>query len=69
MHLNDSKADISTRVDRHENIGDGFLGLEAFKHIVNHPKLGHVSGILEVPGVDGSGPDAANIERLKALIK
>ena len=69
MHLNDSKADISTRVDRHENIGDGFLGLEAFKHIVNHPKLAHVSGILEVPGVDGSGPDAANIGRLKTLIK
>ncbi|HSX02648.1 MAG TPA: deoxyribonuclease IV [Candidatus Saccharimonadia bacterium] len=68
MHLNDSKADLGTHVDRHENIGDGFIGSEGFRLIVNHPKLRHVSGVLEVPGIDGkSGPDQANLDRLKAL--
>lgn len=68
MHLNDSKVDLGARVDRHENIGDGFIGLDGFKHIVNHPKLAHVSGILEVPGITGDGPDQANLERLKSLV-
>ena len=69
MHLNDSKADIGTHVDRHENIGDGFIGLEAFRAIINHPKLAHVSGVMEVPGLDDNGPDAANLERLRALVR
>lgn len=68
MHLNDSKVDLGAHVDRHENIGDGFLGLEAFRTIINHPKLAHVSGVMEVPGLDGNGPDQANLDRLKALL-
>lgn len=68
MHLNDSKAEIGTHIDRHENIGDGFIGLDGFKAIINHPKLKDVSGIMEVPGLDGNGPDAANLERLKELL-
>lgn len=66
MHLNDSKADLGTHVDRHENIGDGFIGSEAFGRIIIHPKLAGVSGILEVPGLTGDGPDAANLDRLRA---
>jgi len=69
MHLNDSKADIGSHVDRHENIGDGFIGLEAFRAIINHPKLAHVAGVMEVPGLDGNGPDAANLQRLRALLE
>jgi deoxyribonuclease-4 len=68
MHLNDSKADIGTHVDRHENIGDGFIGAEGFKALLNHPKLNDVCGVMEVPGLDGSGPDAANLLRLKNLV-
>ena len=68
MHLNDSKAEIGTHIDRHENIGDGFIGLDGFKAIINHPKLKDVSGIMEVPGLDGNGPDAANLERLRELL-
>jgi deoxyribonuclease-4 len=68
MHLNDSKVDFGARVDRHENIGDGFIGLEGFRHIINHPKLAHVSGVLEVPGLTGDGPDKANLDRLKNLL-
>jgi deoxyribonuclease-4 len=68
MHLNDSKADIDTHVDRHENIGDGFLGIESFRHIINHRRLQNVSGVLEVPGIDGkSGPDKPNMDRLLSL--
>jgi deoxyribonuclease-4 len=68
MHLNDSKADLGTHIDRHENVGDGFLGLEGLRGIINHPKLAGISGVLEVPGLDGkSGPDQENMDRLKAL--
>lgn len=68
MHLNDSKADLGTHIDRHENIGFGALGDETFRQIINHPKLAGISGVLEVPGMDGkSGPDQENMDRLKAL--
>lgn len=67
LHLNDSKADFESRVDRHENIGDGFIGKGAFEVIINDKRLEGIAGILEVPGLDGQGPDKANIDRLDAL--
>lgn len=68
LHLNDSKADLGSHLDRHENIGYGHLGDEGFKRIINHPKLAHTSGLLEVPGMDGkSGPDQPNMHRLLSL--
>ncbi len=68
MHLNDSKADLGTHVDRHENIGFGFIGDEAMARIINHPRLAHISGVMEVPGMDGkSGPDQPNMEKLLSL--
>jgi deoxyribonuclease-4 len=67
MHLNDSKIDLGGRVDRHENIGDGYIGNEGFKVILNHPKLANVPGMLEVPGLDDKGPDQANLDRLRSL--
>lgn len=68
MHLNDSKADIGTHVDRHENIGHGYIGDEAIGRIINHPRLTSIAGVLEVPGMDGkSGPDEANMQRLLSL--
>lgn len=69
MHLNDSKSDLGSHVDRHENIGQGFIGEAGFRVILNHPKLRDVPGILEVPGMDGQGPDAANITKLRELTK
>jgi deoxyribonuclease-4 len=66
-HINDTKIHIHGRVDRHENIGDGYLGIEAFRAIVNHPKLKDIPGMLEVPGLDDKGPDKPNLDRLKAL--
>ncbi|MEX0748539.1 MAG: deoxyribonuclease IV [Candidatus Saccharimonadales bacterium] len=67
MHLNDSKAEFTSRKDRHENIGDGYIGSEAFTAIINDERLSSTAGILEVPGLDGSGPDQANVDRLRAL--
>lgn len=49
MHLNDSKKDINTRVDRHDSIGKGFLGDEAFRNIMNDSRIDQIPMILETP--------------------
>ncbi len=49
LHLNDSKKELGTRVDRHENIGTGFLGDEAFRIIMNDPRFDNLPLILETP--------------------
>lgn len=49
IHLNDSKNPLGSTKDRHEKIGEGSLGLKAFEHIVNHPKLRHLPMFLETP--------------------
>ncbi|MBW2593319.1 MAG: deoxyribonuclease IV [Deltaproteobacteria bacterium] len=49
MHLNDSKKDLGSRVDRHESIGKGFLGIEAFAFIMNDPRFDNIPLILETP--------------------
>jgi deoxyribonuclease-4 len=68
LHLNDSKADIGSHLDRHENIGHGTIGDEGFRRILNHPKLAGMAGVLEVPGMDGkSGPDEANMRHIISL--
>jgi deoxyribonuclease-4 len=68
MHLNDSKQDLGSHIDRHENIGYGTIGDAGFRVILNHPKLALLSGVLEVPGMDGkSGPDEANMRHILSL--
>ena len=69
FHLNDSKTPVGSRVDRHAEIGDGYLGLLPFWRLVNDPRFATVPGVLETP----SGPDkqpsfARNLARLRALI-
>lgn len=49
IHLNDSKAPFESRVDRHWHIGQGHIGLEAFRRIVNHPRLRALPFVLETP--------------------
>ncbi len=49
MHLNDSKKKFQSRVDRHESIGKGSLGIEPFKFIMNDPRFDHIPMVLETP--------------------
>ena len=50
LHLNDSKSDLGSRVDRHDNIGMGKLGKETFKSFMQEKRLEHLAGYLETPG-------------------
>ncbi len=49
VHANDSKGSLGSRLDRHEHIGEGYIGLEGFKAIVNSPALKDLPAILETP--------------------
>ena len=66
VHLNDSRAEIGSRLDRHEHVGAGRIGPEGIGRMVNHPALGHVVYYLETPGMD-DGYDAVNIARVEDL--
>jgi len=70
IHLNDSKRELGSKIDRHEHIGRGCIGIRAFSYIVNDPELCHIPGIIETPkGKDINGKDmyATDINKLKAL--
>lgn len=66
IHANDSKTPLGSRVDRHESIGKGHIGLEAFRRILRHPKLRHKPFILETP-IHRKGDDRRNLNTLKRL--
>lgn len=66
IHANDSKGALGSHLDRHQNIGEGCIGLEGFRRIVNHKLLRTKPFILETP-VDKPGDDKRNIDTLKAL--
>ncbi len=54
IHLNDSKNPLGAHKDRHEKIGEGYIGLEAFERIINHPQLKNLPFFLETPNeLDG----------------
>lgn len=67
IHTNDSKTALGSRVDRHENIGKGKIGLEAFGRILNHPLLAGKAFILETP-IDKPGDDRRNVAILWKLV-
>jgi deoxyribonuclease-4 len=66
-HCNDAKADRGSRLDRHEHIGRGKLGLDVFRALLNDPRLKHGAFIAETP-IDNPGDDLRNVEALKALV-
>lgn len=68
IHTNDSKGTAGSRLDRHENIGKGHIGLEGFRGILNHPDLRTKAFILETP-VDVPGDDKKNVDTLKRLCR
>lgn len=69
IHANDSKSELGSEHDRHENIGEGKIGEEGFRNILNQPLLQNIPFILETPGHDPKhkGPDKENLEKLKGL--
>jgi len=68
FHLNDSKGAFGSHVDRHEQIGKGAIGLEAFRHLVNNPAFREVPGFLETPALpDGEDSFKKNLKLLKSL--
>ena len=68
MHCNDSKAALGSRVDRHQHIGKGYIGIEGFRRILNHPKLRSKAFILETPA-DEDGNERTNLDTLKSLCR
>jgi deoxyribonuclease-4 len=69
VHVNDSKRDLGSRVDRHEHIGKGFLGLEAFRLLMNDPRLESVPLLLETPKDEKTlEEDVDNLDRLIGLV-
>lgn len=66
LHVNDSKTAFNSHHDRHENIGQGYIGLEGFRHLARETRLRHTSWILEVPGFDDKGPDKKNMDILRS---
>lgn len=66
VHVNDSKTALGSRVDRHQHIGKGLIGLEAFGRILNHPLLARCAFILETP-IDKPGDDRRNVATLWKL--
>ena len=67
LHFNDSKTPLGSRLDRHENIGEGRIGRAGFRALFNHPALRAVPGVIETPGFDHRGPDRRNVTALKQL--
>jgi deoxyribonuclease-4 len=68
IHANDSKAPLGSHVDRHEHIGQGYIGIDGFRRILTHPKLRQKAFILETP-VDQEGDEQRNLDTLKSLWK
>jgi deoxyribonuclease-4 len=71
LHLNDSKRELGSRIDRHEHIGRGQLGEEAFRHILNDKRLKNVPMYLETAKGDHEGEswDVINLRALRGLVR
>jgi deoxyribonuclease-4 len=68
LHLNDSKMPLGSRADRHWHIGEGCIGRNGFRHIVNHPALRTIPGIMETPRKTDS-EDLNNMRIIRSLAR
>jgi deoxyribonuclease-4 len=66
-HMNDAKAQRGSKLDRHQNIGEGTIGLPTFRRILNDKQFAHCAFVAETP-VDEPGDEMRNLEALKALV-
>ena len=77
FHVNDSKKPLGSRVDRHAHIGEGFIGLDGFRRLVNDPRFRDLPMMLETPKTEGRSPtrievdplDERNLNRLRGLVR
>jgi deoxyribonuclease-4 len=69
FHLNDSKTDLGSRVDRHAHIGEGKIGKEGFRHIVNDARFTKHPACLETPKSDDLHEDVMNLATLRSLVR
>jgi len=69
FHINDCKKDLGCRVDRHEHIGKGFLGVDAFRWLMNDPRFDTVPMLLETPKGADCAEDRVNLAVLRGLIR
>jgi len=69
FHLNDSKKELGSRVDRHEHIGKGKIGLEGFRLLMNDPRFVHHPMVLETPKEKDLKEDIINLKLLRSLGK
>lgn len=67
-HCNDAKSAQGSRLDRHQHVGKGTIGLEPFRRLLNDPRLLHAAFIAETP-IDEPGDDRRNVTELKRLVK
>jgi len=67
-HVNDAKAERGSKLDRHEHIGQGTIGVEAFRRLLNDPRFAHTAFIAETP-VDEPGDEERNVRVLKSLVE
>lgn len=66
-HCNDAKAARGSKLDRHQHIGKGTIGLEPFRRLLNDKRVGHAAFIAETP-IDEPGDDLRNVATLKSLV-
>lgn len=68
FHLNDSLKEFSSRVDRHQHIGKGFIGIEGFRLILNDSRFSDIPKVLETPKGDDMHEDIINLKTLRGLV-
>lgn len=66
-HCNDAKSNFASKLDRHQHIGQGTIGLEAFRRLLNDPRTAHAAFLAETP-VDEPLDDLKNVNALKSLV-
>lgn len=68
LHLNDSQKGLGSRVDRHTHIGEGEIGLEAFRLLVNDPRFRHLPMVIETPKGEEMQEDVRNLALLRSMV-
>ena len=68
LHMNDSKTPLGSRVDRHAHIGQGHIGMEGFRHIVNDARFRTLPACLETPKSKDLREDVENLATLRSLV-